>query len=169
MLRTYPAELTLLCLPCCTLIFLRPDPAVLSLLCPYFSAHLPCCAYPAVPFIFLRTYPAVVSFFCALPCCVLFVRALTCCALIFFALTLLCLYLSAHLVTLLCPYFFFALTLLHVYFFLHTYEYPAVPLFIRALALLFLKFFYAYNAGNWANRWIVMLPGCCGLWLISEL
>src|SRR6266496_1567019 len=59
-------------------------PAALILLCPYFSAHLPCCAgiilrtYPAVPyfsthfpccaliFILLRTYPAVSLFFYAL-------------------------------------------------------------------------------------------------------
>src|SRR6266480_3013374 len=69
----YPAvplffvALTLLChyfsshLPCWALIFLLTYPAV-----PSFYFHLPCCAL-----IFLRTYPAVPSFYSHLPCCAL--------------------------------------------------------------------------------------------------
>ncbi len=98
-LRTYPAMpllccvLTLLCpyfstrLPCRTLIFLRPYPAVLlfflyaypavplffcaftpytavlTLLCSYFSSHLPCCVYPTLPLFFFALT------LLRLPCC----------------------------------------------------------------------------------------------------
>ena len=87
-------------LPSCALIFLRTYLAELMLLCLlrtllrlYFSVHLPCCPYPAVllfffaltrcALIFLRAYPAVSSFFYVLrlPCCdfKIFFFALTVC------------------------------------------------------------------------------------------
>ncbi len=68
-LRTYPAVLTLLCSyfsshSCYVLIFLRTYPAVL-LMCSYFSSYLPVFFF-ALTLIFLRTYPAVPLFFFAL-------------------------------------------------------------------------------------------------------
>ncbi len=66
LLYPYPS----LRLPCCALIFLRTYSAV-----PYFTLHLPCYAL-----IFLRSYPAVPLFFCAL--------ILPCSAPIFFSRTL---------------------------------------------------------------------------------
>ncbi len=58
----------------------------LTLLCSYFSSHLPCCAL-----IFFRTYPAVpLSCFASTLLCAIFFRHLPCCAVIFFGAHLLC-------------------------------------------------------------------------------
>jgi len=68
---------------------------LLTLLCTYFSPHLPCCAHIPLSL----TYPAVPLFSANLPCCAQIppFTYLPCCALIFCALTLLCLYFSTHL------------------------------------------------------------------------
>ena len=99
-------------LPCCALIFLRTYPAVLTLLCSYFSSHLPCCALilfsltllypsfyfhlPCYAFILFSLTLLCASFYFHLPCCALnfifaypavrlFYFHLPCCALILFS------------------------------------------------------------------------------------
>ena len=167
----YPAMPYFYRLPCRAAFFF-----LLTLLCPYFSSHLPCCALPRCAAIFLRTYPAGLTLL-VLPCwsypaVILFFYALTLlcphftftypagplfffalnllrhlcdsrlpyCALFFFTLTLLCPYFSSRLDYPTVPLFFFMLTLL-CFIFLRTY--PAVltllysvPLFFYALTLL---------------------------------
>jgi len=103
-----------------TASYLRPPRYVIdigllrTLLCRYFSSHLPCCAI-----IFLRTYPAGCLFFFSLTLlCPHFIFTYPAEVLIFFALTLL------------CPNF--------------SFTYPAVPLFFFALTLLCPNFTFTY-------------------------